>query len=79
MSGAIVKMRRFFNTEGQCEADIHYMVNLDGRLRQIKEFLVDRGKYFRLFHTLIMPPSAAQTIHEPFQKNRPQAILREMT
>lgn len=46
MSGDIVKMRRYFNTEGQCEADIHYMVNLDGRLRQIKEFLVDRGKYF---------------------------------
>lgn len=39
-------MRRYFNTEGQCEPDIHYMVNLDGRLRQIKEFLVDRGKYF---------------------------------
>lgn len=39
-------MRRYFNTEGQCEADIHYMVNIEGRLLQIKELLVDRGKYF---------------------------------
>lgn len=39
-------MKRYFNTEGQCESDIHYMVNIDGRLRQIKDFLVDRGKYF---------------------------------
>lgn len=39
-------MRRYFNTEGQCEPDIHYMVNIDSRLRQIKEQLVDKGKYF---------------------------------
>ena len=39
-------MRRYFNTEGLCEADIHYMVNIDERLKQIKELLVDRGKYF---------------------------------
>ena len=41
-----IKMKRYFNTEGQCEPDIHYMVNIDGRLRQIKDCLVDRGKYF---------------------------------
>lgn len=40
------EMRRYFNTEGQCESDIHYMVNIEGRLRHIKDFLVDRGKYF---------------------------------
>lgn len=39
-------MRRYFNTEGQCESDIHYIVNIEGRLRQIKDLLVDRGKYF---------------------------------
>lgn len=44
--GIETKMRRYFNTEGQCEPDIHYMVNIDDRLRQIKDLLVDRGKYF---------------------------------
>lgn len=39
-------MRRYFNTEGQCEPDIHYMVRLDDRLKKIKEKYVDRGSYF---------------------------------
>lgn len=39
-------MRRYFNTEGQCEADVHYMVRLDERLQKIKSLYVDRGKYF---------------------------------
>ena len=39
-------MSRYFNTEGLCDPDIHYMVNLDDRLRRIKRFFVDRGKYF---------------------------------
>lgn len=39
-------MRRYFNTEGACSPKRHYMVNLDKRLRQIKEQYVDRGKYF---------------------------------
>lgn len=39
-------MKRYFNTEGQCEADIHYMVDINSRLLQIKGTLVDRGKYF---------------------------------
>ncbi len=39
-------MRRYFNTEGQCEPEIHYMVRLDDRLNQIKQFFIDRGKYF---------------------------------
>lgn len=39
-------MRRYFNTEGQCEPDMHYMVRLDDRLKKIKERYVDRGSYF---------------------------------
>ncbi len=39
-------MRRYFNTEGQCEPEIHYMVRLGDRLNRIKQFFIDRGKYF---------------------------------
>ena len=39
-------MRRYFNTEGQCEPDMHYMVRLDDRLKKIKVRYVDRGSYF---------------------------------
>ena len=39
-------MRRYFNTEGQCEPDMHYMVRLDDRVKKIKERYVDRGSYF---------------------------------
>ena len=39
-------MRRYFNTEGACRPDIHYMVRIDDRLEQIKRRYVDRGKYF---------------------------------
>ncbi len=39
-------MERYFNTEGRCRPDIHYMVRLDGRLKRIKNMFVDRGKYF---------------------------------
>ena len=39
-------MRRYFNTEGRCKPDIHYMVRLDNRLDRIKRLFVDRGKYF---------------------------------
>lgn len=39
-------MTRYFNTEGCCRPDQHYMVRLDERLRAIKEQYVDRGKYF---------------------------------
>lgn len=38
-------MRKYFNTEGCCYPDEHYMVNLDSRLREIKR-MVDAGKYF---------------------------------
>lgn len=37
---------RYFNTEGQCDPRIHYMVNLDDRLLEIKKRYVERGSYF---------------------------------
>ncbi len=39
-------MRRYFNTEGSCIPEKHYMVPLDDRVRKIKERYVDRGSYF---------------------------------
>lgn len=39
-------MQRYFNTEGQCQPGIHYMVRLDERLAKIKQLYVDKGKYF---------------------------------
>ncbi len=39
-------MKRYFNTEGQCEPDRHYMVRIDDRLEEIAERYVDRGSYF---------------------------------
>jgi hypothetical protein len=39
-------MRRYFNTEGRCIPEEHYMVSLDDRLAKIKRLYVDRGKYF---------------------------------
>lgn len=37
---------RYFNTEGLCDPQIHYMVNLDKRLRAIRERYVEGGSYF---------------------------------
>lgn len=37
---------RYFNTEGLCRPEEHYMVRLDDRMEQIKKLLVDRKKYF---------------------------------
>lgn len=39
-------MGRYFNTEGSCKPEEHYMVKLDRRLEQIKKMFVDRKKYF---------------------------------
>lgn len=41
-------MRRYFNTEGLCKPDEHYMVRLDDRLERIKRLFIDRGKYFAI-------------------------------
>lgn len=40
-------MGRVFNTTGVCIPEKHYMVNINGRLQQIRE-LVDAGKYFTI-------------------------------
>lgn len=39
-------MDRYFNTEGQCIPELHYMVRLDDRLDMIKRLFIDPGKYF---------------------------------
>ena len=39
-------MTRYFNTEGLCIPEEHYMVRLDDRLEKIKRLYVKRGKYF---------------------------------
>ena len=46
MKKAVVDCMRYFNTEGLCRPDEHYMVRLDDRLACIKNTLVDRKKYF---------------------------------
>ena len=40
-------MKRYFNIEGSCHPEEHYMVNLDERLEEIKA-LVDNKKYFSI-------------------------------
>ena len=37
---------RYFNTEGSCSPEEHYMVRLDDRLARIRRLFVDRNKYF---------------------------------
>ena len=37
---------RYFNTEGICRPNEHYMVRLEDRLEKIKTLYVDRKKYF---------------------------------
>ena len=40
-------MRKYFNTEGVCIPELHYMVDIDKQLHEIKA-LVDAGKYFTI-------------------------------
>ena len=40
-------MAKIFNTTGLCVPEEHYMVNLENRLKEIKE-LIDDGKYFMM-------------------------------
>ena len=40
-------MRKKFNTTGLCLPDIHYMVNIDDRLEEIKA-MVDEGEYLTI-------------------------------
>ena len=38
-------MKRYFNIEGSCHPDEHYMVDLGQRLDEIK-IMIDNKKYF---------------------------------
>ena len=38
-------MRKVFNTDGYCDPELHYMVDLFGRLNEIR-VMVDAGQYF---------------------------------
>ena len=40
-------MAKIFNVNGDCKPNLHYMVNISERLRQIKN-MVDEGQYLRL-------------------------------
>ena len=40
-------MGRTFNTNGYCDPDLHYMVNLTDRLSYIKS-MIDAGYYFSI-------------------------------
>ena len=40
-------MKRFFNITGQCDPEIHYMVNLDTRLTEIRK-LIEQGAFFSI-------------------------------
>lgn len=40
-------MRKIFNINGDCKPELHYMVNLKGRLQQTKE-MIDAGQYFTI-------------------------------
>jgi len=40
-------MSKVFNVTGDCKSEIHYMVNIDDRLKKIKT-LVDKGEYFSI-------------------------------
>ena len=40
-------VRRTFNTDGYCDPDLHYMVDLTTRLKEIRA-MVDAGKYFTI-------------------------------
>ncbi|MCD8369919.1 MAG: AAA-like domain-containing protein [Clostridiales bacterium] len=40
-------MHKTFNTTGCCDPELHYMVNLSSRLKEIKS-MVDRGEYFTI-------------------------------
>lgn len=40
-------MGKIFNVSGDCKPKLHYMVNIDDRLTQIKD-MVDKGQYFTI-------------------------------
>ncbi len=41
-------MRKYFNTCGVCFPDVHYMVDVSGRVEQIINDLISQNKYFTM-------------------------------
>ena len=42
-----MSMSKIFNVSADCKPELHYMVDIGGRLREIKR-MVDRGDYFTI-------------------------------
>lgn len=40
-------MNKFFNVDGCCDSELHYMVDISGRLHEIKS-MIDAGQYFTI-------------------------------
>ena len=40
-------MDKYFNTTGICIPEMHYMVNIDKKLKKIEK-LIDKGNYFTI-------------------------------
>ena len=40
-------MNKFFNVDGYCDPEIHYMVDISNRLHAIKS-MIDAGQYFTI-------------------------------
>lgn len=40
-------MKKVFNVTADCKPNLHYMVDISGRLEKIKEF-IDQGAYFTI-------------------------------
>ena len=38
-----LEMEKYFNTQGVCYPDEHYMVNMDERLREIKKLMIEKN------------------------------------
>ena len=43
----VTELKKFFNVNGSCNPQIHYMINLSERLSEIKK-MVDAGEYFTI-------------------------------
>ena len=43
----VTELKKFFNVNGSCNPQIHYMINLSERLSEIKK-MVDAGEYFAI-------------------------------
>ncbi len=43
----VAELKKFFNVNGSCNPQIHYMIDLSERLSEIKK-MVDAGEYFTI-------------------------------